>query len=342
MARKFFGRTFLLVLASLVLLPAMAQAQSVFTGTVKDTSGAVMPGVTVEAASPVLIEKVKSAITDENGVYRIVDLRPGTYNLTFTLPGFNTVTRDGIELQSQLHRDHQRRAERRHAAGIGHGVRRLAGGRRAEQRQAAGADARSARRGADGEDHSGPWPAGGRRHAERARRRRLARHAADLLRGARHRRRAVGGAGRRHDDQRPDGRRRRAGVPQRSDVAGNGLPDRRRLGRDHDRRHQHEPGAEGRRQPVPRRRQVGQVARAVAGRQPDRRPPRPGRHRRRQDRALRGVQRRARRPDRQEQAVVLRRVPPVVLRQADRQHLRRPTAACRIRRPTRPARHRRL
>jgi len=67
MARKFFGRTFLLVLASLVLLPAMAQAQSVFTGTVKDTSGAVMPGVTVEAASPVLIEKVKSATTDENG-----------------------------------------------------------------------------------------------------------------------------------------------------------------------------------------------------------------------------------------------------------------------------------
>lgn len=92
----------MLVLASLVLLPALARAQSVFTGTVKDTSGAVMPGVTVEAASPVLIEKVKSAITDENGLYRIVDLRPGTYSLTFTLPGFNTVTRAGIELQSNF------------------------------------------------------------------------------------------------------------------------------------------------------------------------------------------------------------------------------------------------
>lgn len=80
----------------------MALAQSAFTGTVKDTSGAVMPGVTVEAASPVLIEKVKSAITDENGLYRIVDLRPGTYTLTFTLPGFNTVTRAGIELQSNF------------------------------------------------------------------------------------------------------------------------------------------------------------------------------------------------------------------------------------------------
>jgi hypothetical protein len=102
MARSFVVRTFLLVLASLVFLPAMALAQSAFTGTVKDTSGAVMPGVTVEAASPVLIEKVKSAITDESGLYRIVDLRPGTYTLTFTLPGFNTVTRAGIELQSNF------------------------------------------------------------------------------------------------------------------------------------------------------------------------------------------------------------------------------------------------
>src|SRR5215207_9823691 len=101
MARKFLVRTFLL-LVSVVLVPAMAQAQSVFTGTVKDTSGAVMPGVTVEAASPVLIEKVKSAITDENGLYRIVDLRPGTYTLTFTLPGFNTITRTEVELQSNF------------------------------------------------------------------------------------------------------------------------------------------------------------------------------------------------------------------------------------------------
>lgn len=83
-------------------MPAAARAQSVFTGVVKDSSGAVMPGVTVEAASPVLIEKVKSAITDENGAYRIVDLRPGTYSLTFTLPGFNTVARQGVELQSNF------------------------------------------------------------------------------------------------------------------------------------------------------------------------------------------------------------------------------------------------
>ena len=61
-----------------------------------------MPGVTVEAASPALIEKLRSAVTDENGVYRIIDLRPGTYTLTFTLPGFNTVTREGLELGSNF------------------------------------------------------------------------------------------------------------------------------------------------------------------------------------------------------------------------------------------------
>ncbi len=80
----------------------MARAQSAFTGTVRDSSGAVMPGVMVEAASPALIEKVKSAITDANGQYRIVDLRPGTYSLSFTLPGFNTINREGIELQSNF------------------------------------------------------------------------------------------------------------------------------------------------------------------------------------------------------------------------------------------------
>jgi len=87
-----------LVLLSLAALPSVAWAQSAFAGVVRDTSGAVMPGVTVEAASPVLIEKVRSAVTDENGAYRIVDLRPGTYTLTFTLTGFNTQVREGVEL----------------------------------------------------------------------------------------------------------------------------------------------------------------------------------------------------------------------------------------------------
>jgi hypothetical protein len=87
-----------LVLACLVLIPAMASAQGSITGVVKDPSGAVLPGVTVEAASPVLIERVRSVVTDGTGQYRIVDLRPGTYAVTFTLAGFVPVKREGIEL----------------------------------------------------------------------------------------------------------------------------------------------------------------------------------------------------------------------------------------------------
>ena len=82
----------------LALLPAAAFAQASITGVVKDTSGAVLPGVTVEAASPAIIEKVRTAVTDGAGQYRITELRPGAYTVTFTLPGFNTVKRDGINL----------------------------------------------------------------------------------------------------------------------------------------------------------------------------------------------------------------------------------------------------
>jgi hypothetical protein len=82
----------------LLLLPAAAYAQAAITGVARDASGGVLPGVTVEAASPVLIEKVRSVVTDGTGQYRIVNLLPGTYSVTFSLPGFSTVKRDGIEL----------------------------------------------------------------------------------------------------------------------------------------------------------------------------------------------------------------------------------------------------
>ena len=81
-----------------ILMPTLAFAQASITGVVRDTSGAVLPGVTVEAASPALIEKVRSSVTDGTGQYRIENLRPGTYTVTFTLPGFSTVKRDGVEL----------------------------------------------------------------------------------------------------------------------------------------------------------------------------------------------------------------------------------------------------
>ena len=80
------------------LLPASARAQASIAGVVKDSSGAVLPGVTVEAASPALIERVRSVTTDSTGQYRIVDLRPGVYSVTFTLTGFSAVKREGIEL----------------------------------------------------------------------------------------------------------------------------------------------------------------------------------------------------------------------------------------------------
>jgi hypothetical protein len=92
----------LTALGCLALVPSLAHAQSAIGGTVKDTSGAVMPGVTVEAASPVLIEKTKTAVTDAEGNFKIVDLRPGTYTLTFTLEGFSTVKREGLELPSNF------------------------------------------------------------------------------------------------------------------------------------------------------------------------------------------------------------------------------------------------
>src|SRR5213080_4086437 len=82
----------------LLMLPAAAYAQAAITGVVKDASGGVLPGVTVEASSPVLIEKTRSAVSDGTGQYRIVSLAPGTYTVTFSLPGFSTVKREGIEL----------------------------------------------------------------------------------------------------------------------------------------------------------------------------------------------------------------------------------------------------
>jgi Carboxypeptidase regulatory-like domain len=91
-----------MALAALCLLPGTVLAQSAFTGIIKDDTGAVMPGVTVEASSPALIEKSKSTVTDGSGAYRLVDLRPGVYTVTFTLEGFSTVKRDGIQLQSDF------------------------------------------------------------------------------------------------------------------------------------------------------------------------------------------------------------------------------------------------
>ena len=91
-------RMVLLALALVVSIPMAAYAQATLSGLVRDTSGAVLPGVTVEAASPVLIEKARTATTDGTGRYQIVDLRPGSYSVTFTLQGFSVVKREMVEL----------------------------------------------------------------------------------------------------------------------------------------------------------------------------------------------------------------------------------------------------
>ncbi len=90
-----------LFILAVLLLPASVFAQASLTGTVRDASGGVLPGVTVEASSPALIEKVRTAVTDDTGQYRIIDLRAGTYTLSFSLPGFTLVRRENIVLSGR-------------------------------------------------------------------------------------------------------------------------------------------------------------------------------------------------------------------------------------------------
>ena len=86
----------------LAITPGVTMAQSTIAGDVRDASSGVLPGVTVEAASAALIEKVRTATTDGSGHYRIVDLRPGLYTVTFTLAGFATFTRANVELPAEF------------------------------------------------------------------------------------------------------------------------------------------------------------------------------------------------------------------------------------------------
>jgi hypothetical protein len=102
MTRRRVGVLAALALSAIVFTPARTLAQSAIVGIVKDTSGAVLPGVTVEASSDVLIEKTRAVTTDGNGQYKIVDLRPGQYVVTFSLTGFATVKRENVDLPANF------------------------------------------------------------------------------------------------------------------------------------------------------------------------------------------------------------------------------------------------
>jgi hypothetical protein len=96
--KKLFIRTFFLAALLALTTSAFAQELGTIAGSAKDVSGAFLPGVTVEAASPALIEKVRSVVTDGSGQYRIINLPPGTYSVTFSLTGFSNVRREGLEV----------------------------------------------------------------------------------------------------------------------------------------------------------------------------------------------------------------------------------------------------
>ncbi len=146
-------RLSVVLLLLLALAPAIALAQGqtgTIAGTVKDATGAVLPGVTVEVSSPALIEKTRTGVTDGEGAYKIIDLRPGTYSVTFTLTGFSTVKREGIELTVGVYRERQRGHEGRRRRRDHHGVGREPDRRHAERRAEADVVARSDGRAADG------------------------------------------------------------------------------------------------------------------------------------------------------------------------------------------------
>jgi hypothetical protein len=93
---------FVLIAVASLAIPSTSAAQTAIAGVVRDMTGAVLPGVTIEVKSPAIIGGVRASVSDDNGQYRIVDLRPGTYSVTFTLPGFTTVVREGLVLETNF------------------------------------------------------------------------------------------------------------------------------------------------------------------------------------------------------------------------------------------------
>ncbi|PYR28400.1 MAG: hypothetical protein DMF92_14235 [Acidobacteria bacterium] len=245
-------RRMVVVVGCLLFLPAAARAQvasATITGVVKDTSGAVMPGVTVEAASPALIEKIRSVVSDEQGQYRIVNLVPGAHTVTFTLTGFGTAA-------AVVHGDGECRAEGRDARRDGD---RFGGGPGRGHAERPTADHGSASDAGRAPDHQtdrpicDDHPGGHLREPDLPRCRRHGRRGR-YVRGPRrtHNGRSSQYGG--HECQR-DGRRNLQ--LQQQHLPGSRPPDQWRLRRKHQRRRPGEHRAEGRRQHILRKLEWG-------------------------------------------------------------------------------------
>ena len=177
-------RSFALCIALVMLLPLSVSAQAI-AGIVTDASGGVMPGVTVEASSSALIEQTRSVVTNDAGRFSIVNLRPGTYTVTFTLSGFRTVRREGIETDQRLHGQRECGARRRRRRGSDHRRSSRARCGRAERCRAARLHARHAGRAAD-RSHAGSDSQHHPRHLARLLRHEFPRHQRFSDHGGRH------------------------------------------------------------------------------------------------------------------------------------------------------------
>ena len=203
------------VAATFVLAPAVVSAQSAFSGIVRDTSGAVLPGVTVEASSPVLIEKTRAAVTDGEGRYTITDLRPGHLRGRVHADRLQHLQARRPGAADELQHADQRRSARRIARRIHHRHRRRAGGRRGEHAAHAGAEPGTARRAPQRAQLLGAGGADAGRADVEHRRRRQPADGADLHDGARVASDRHHRAGRRAPAEQPDERRPGAGLLQR-------------------------------------------------------------------------------------------------------------------------------
>ena len=245
-------------LAVLVLLPAraFAQSNSNIAGVVKDTSGAVLPGVTVEAASPALIEKVRTVVTDSAGQYKIINLRAGRVHRDLHAARLQHRQARRHRADGVVHGQRQRRPARRQPRGDDHRHRRGPDGRRPERRVAAGGHARHPRRHPDREQvgRQPRRPHSGRDRQQPGCRRQRLHVLAD--RHSRRARRRAAAALRRHDvQQRPGtGRSVHRHRHQRRDRAGDQPRDRRAGRGKRDERHPHQRDPEGGRQHVRRAR----------------------------------------------------------------------------------------